>query len=75
MVQLILEAAQGAPSCECIWILAGGRNAANFLLATRFQLRPNDVIFVAEQPVTKWNRVITQITPSLINTAAAQSLN
>jgi len=30
MVQLILEAAQGAPSCECIWILAGGRNAANF---------------------------------------------
>lgn len=52
-----------------------GRNAANFLLATRFQLRPNDVIFVAEQPVTKWNRVITQITPSLINTAAAQSLN
>ncbi|SDF50608.1 polysaccharide export outer membrane protein [Salipiger thiooxidans] len=52
-----------------------GRNATNFLLATRFQLRPNDVIFVAEQPVTKWNRVITQITPSLINTAAAQTLN
>ena len=45
-------------------------NAANLLLATRFELRPNDVVFVAEQPVTRWNRVIQQITPSLINTAA-----
>lgn len=43
-------------------------NAANFTLATRFELRPDDVVFVAEQPVTRWNRVIQQITPSLINT-------
>lgn len=49
-----------------------GRNAANFLLATRFELRPNDVIFVAEQPVTRWSRVVTQITPSLITSTAAQ---
>ena len=47
-----------------------GTNAANLILATRFELRPNDVIFVAEQPVTRWNRVVSQITPSLINTAA-----
>lgn len=45
-------------------------NAANFVLATRFELRPNDIIFVAEQPVTRWNRVISQITPSLITYAA-----
>ncbi|WP_226561908.1 polysaccharide biosynthesis/export family protein [Salipiger thiooxidans] len=50
-----------------------GRDASNFLLATRFELRPNDVIFVAEQPVTRWNRVIAQITPSLITTAATVS--
>ncbi|AWI86785.1 sugar transporter (plasmid) [Alloyangia pacifica] len=49
-----------------------GRNAANFLLATRFELRPNDVVFVAEQPVTRWSRVVTQITPSLITSTAAQ---
>ncbi len=42
------------------------RNAANLILATRFELRPNDVVFVAEQPVTRWSRVVTQITPSLI---------
>ena len=46
------------------------RNAANLLLATRFELRPNDVIFVSEQPITKWSRVINQITPSIINLTA-----
>lgn len=45
------------------------RNAANLVLATRFELRPNDVVFVAEQPVTRWGRVVQQITPSLITTA------
>ena len=42
-------------------------NAVNFLLATRLELRPNDVIFIAEQPVTRWNRVVNQITPTLIS--------
>lgn len=46
------------------------RNAALFTMATQFQLRPNDVVFVAEQPITKWNRVITQITPGLIQSSA-----
>lgn len=48
------------------------RNAGNLILATRFELRPNDVVFVAEQPVTRWNRVVAQITPTLINTAAVR---
>ena len=47
------------------------RNAANLILATRMELRPNDIIFVAEQPVTRWNRVITQITPSIISSVAS----
>jgi len=50
------------------------KNAAELILATRMELRPNDVIFVAEQPVTRWNRVITQITPSLL-TSVASSVN
>ncbi|WP_186766463.1 polysaccharide biosynthesis/export family protein [Puniceibacterium confluentis] len=52
-----------------------GSNAANLLLATRFELRPNDVIFVAEQPITRWNRVINQITPTIINTTVAAATN
>ncbi len=46
-------------------------NAANFTLATRFELRPDDVVFVAEQPITRWSRVIQQITPSLITSGVA----
>ncbi|GAB4288352.1 MAG: polysaccharide export protein [Roseovarius sp.] len=46
-------------------------NAVNMTLATRMQMRPNDIIFVEEQPITKWNRVVQQIVPSLITTPAS----
>ena len=52
-----------------------GRNAINFILATKFMLRPDDIIFVAEQPVTRWNRVIQQITPALITTGVNAARN
>ncbi|MEM8841056.1 MAG: polysaccharide biosynthesis/export family protein [Pseudomonadota bacterium] len=45
-------------------------NAANLALAAQFELRPNDVIFIAEQPITAWNRVISQILPNLFLSAA-----
>jgi len=51
------------------------RNAANLILATQFELRPNDVIFVAEQPVTRWNRVLQQITPSFITSTVGAVAN
>lgn len=47
-----------------------GSNAANLVLATRMELRPGDVIFVAEQPITRWNRVLDQITPTIIGIGA-----
>ena len=46
------------------------RNAGNFVLATRFEMRPNDIIFIAEQPITRWNRVVQQIVPSLLTSGA-----
>ncbi|MEM8792459.1 MAG: polysaccharide biosynthesis/export family protein [Pseudomonadota bacterium] len=39
-------------------------NAVNLALAAQFELRHNDVIFVAEQPITSWNRVLSQILPN-----------
>ncbi|MFL4472277.1 polysaccharide biosynthesis/export family protein [Tateyamaria armeniaca] len=45
------------------------RNAANYALMTNFELRPDDVIFIAQQPITRWNRAISQVVPSLLNTA------
>lgn len=43
-----------------------GSNPVNMVLATQLQIRPNDIIFVGQQPVTKWNRVVQQLVPSLI---------
>ncbi len=45
-------------------------NAANLALAARFEMRPNDVVFVAEQPITSWNRALSQLLPNLFITAA-----
>jgi polysaccharide biosynthesis/export protein len=47
------------------------RNAAAFTLAPRFEMRPDDVIFVEEQPITTWNRTIQQSIPSLLGTVGA----
>ncbi len=47
------------------WHLDAG-NMAAMLLATRFDLHANDVIFVAAQPVQHWSNVIKALTPSLL---------
>lgn len=47
------------------------RNAANYALSTRFELRPDDIVFIAQQPITKWNRAVAQLVPSLINITRA----
>jgi len=41
-----------------------GSDAVNLLLTTRMELRPNDMIFVSEQRVTAWNRVVSKLVPS-----------
>ncbi len=43
-------------------------NAANMILATQFEMRPNDIIFIEEQPITKWGRALQQ-TFSLLGAA------
>jgi len=41
------------------------RNPAAFLIGTRFILHPNDVVYVTTAPLARWNRVISDILPSL----------
>lgn len=52
-----------------------GSNVVNMVLATRLELQPDDIIFVAEQPITRWNRVVQQFVPSLITTGVAAATN
>jgi polysaccharide biosynthesis/export protein len=45
-------------------------NMVKMSLATRFEMRPNDIIFIAAQPITTWNRALQQFLPTLITSAA-----
>lgn len=49
-------------------------NAVNFTLATRLEMRPNDIVFVEEQPITKWGRSLQQAF-GLLGTAATAANN
>lgn len=49
-------------------------SASGFLLANEFHLRPRDVVYITAAPVARWNRLITQLLPSLIFTDQAQGL-
>jgi len=47
-------------------------NVVNLATATEFEMRRNDIIFVAEQPITRWNRAIAQfVIPSIFFQAAS----
>jgi polysaccharide export outer membrane protein len=40
------------------------RSADALLLATHFELKPRDIVYVATNDLTRWNRVIAQILPT-----------
>ncbi len=49
-------------------------NAVNLTLAARMEMRPDDIIFIEEQPVTKWGRSLQQtfgLVGAAVNTARA----
>ena len=41
------------------------RSPDALLLATQFQLQPHDVVFVSTHDLTRWNRIISQIQPTV----------
>lgn len=53
-------------------------NAANlghFALAERFRLRPRDIIYVSQQSITLWDRVLSQFLPGGLSTVIGPQFN
>ena len=70
----VLRASGPAAQQVTAWHL-DAKNVVNMVVATKLQMRPNDIVFIAEQPVTRWNRVVSQIIPSLITSGVAAVQN
>ncbi len=48
---------------QIYWLNA--KTADKLLLAERFSLQPRDILYVSTAPVTRWNRLINQLLPSV----------
>ncbi|WP_181164581.1 polysaccharide biosynthesis/export family protein [Amaricoccus solimangrovi] len=48
-----------------------GSSAVGMMMLTRLELRPRDIVFISEQPVTRWGRVVDQLSPNFLGLPGA----
>jgi polysaccharide export outer membrane protein len=73
--QIYVLRGAGADTAMVTALHLDASDASNLVLATRLNLRANDIVFIAEQPITRWNRAVQQLVPSLITTGVGLARN
>lgn len=61
----VVRRRKDSPTGEIVAYHLSGGNVANLVLATELQMRPNDIVFIEEQVITKWGRALQQLLPVL----------
>ena len=70
---------EGSANASGIFVLRGSDNpdklvdvyqlyaevGSMLVLSTQFQLKPMDIVYVTSAPVARWNRVVSQLLPSI----------
>ena len=59
---------QGLPVYTATVFHLNASSAVGFMMADRFPLEARDVVYVSPAPITRWNRFMSQLLPSIIAT-------
>lgn len=64
----ITKGADGLPVYQATIYNLNAASAVGFMLADKFPLEARDIVYVSPAPITRWNRFLSQLLPSIIAT-------
>jgi polysaccharide export outer membrane protein len=64
----ISKDAEGLPVYQATIYHLNASSAVGFMLADKFPLEARDVVYVSPAPITRWNRFLSQLLPSILAT-------
>lgn len=64
----ITKDADGLPVYQATIYNLNAASAVGFMLADKFPLEARDIVYVSPAPITRWNRFLSQLLPSIIAT-------
>ncbi|GAB3376513.1 polysaccharide export protein [Spongiibacter taiwanensis] len=64
----------GLPIYNATVFHLNANSAVGFMLADSFPLQARDVVYVAPSPITKWNRFLSQLLPTILATENVQDI-